>query len=92
MDSVSRQKPHQTMKERFPNVDKLKAQTCKISSCNEEEWKKIVLRTNENENQVLSARGSHSFLPNLLDYFSLALFSTLLYSFFSPSPLFSTLL
>ena len=41
------------LKNRFSNVaeDELKAKACKISTCNEEEWKKIVMRLNEeNEN------------------------------------------
>ena len=41
------------LKTRFPNVaeDKLKAEACKISTCNEEDWKQIVARMNqENEN------------------------------------------
>lgn len=41
------------LKNRFPDVaeDELKANACKISTCNEEEWKKMVMRLNEeNEN------------------------------------------
>ena len=41
------------LKTRFPNVaeNELKAKACKILTCNEEEWKKIVMRLNqENEN------------------------------------------
>merc|ERR1712032_703118 len=42
-----------TLKNRFPNVaeEELKAEACKLSTCNEEDWKEIVKRINqENEN------------------------------------------